>query len=102
MHPFDGLEDLVRPDAPLAPLVWFRLGGPAAYFAKPRTLDELVDRADAGLATRDRRSRSWAAARTSWSATTASTALVILLESPFFSDVTVRGQRRRGRHGGAR
>ena len=27
---------------PLAPLLWFRLGGPAAYFASPRGLDELV------------------------------------------------------------
>ena len=53
MHPFDGLHDFVKPDAPLAPLVWFRLGGHAAYFAKPRTIDELVtvlNRArDAGL-----------------------------------------------------
>ena len=29
-------------DVALAPLVWFRLGGPAAYFANPRQIDELV------------------------------------------------------------
>ena len=42
MHSFDDFGDIVKTDEPLAPLVWFRLGGPAAYFARPRQLDELV------------------------------------------------------------
>ena len=41
MRPFDGLQEIVKPDAPLAPQIWFRLGGHAAFFAKPRTVDEL-------------------------------------------------------------
>ena len=42
MHPFDGFQGIVQTDVPLAPLVWFRLGGPAAFYAKPHTLDELL------------------------------------------------------------
>ena len=42
MHVFDDFRGTVKSDVPLAPLVWFRLGGPAAYFANPRQLDELV------------------------------------------------------------
>ena len=42
-----GLEDVVRQGEPLAPRVWFRLGGPAEYFAEPDSweqLGELVSR----------------------------------------------------------
>ena len=42
MDPFDDFGDIVKTDEPLAPLAWFRLGGPAAYFARPRQFDELV------------------------------------------------------------
>ncbi len=35
MPPFDGLEDFVKPNVPLASLVWFRLGGHALFFAQP-------------------------------------------------------------------
>ena len=42
MPQFADLQDLVKLDVPLAPLVWFRLGGHASYFAKPRTLDDLL------------------------------------------------------------
>src|SRR6476659_10244149 len=36
-----GLEHCLRPQEPLAPYTWFRLGGPAEYFAEPTTHDEL-------------------------------------------------------------
>ena len=37
----DEFEPIVRPDEPLAPHTWFRLGGPAEYFAEPRDVEEL-------------------------------------------------------------
>ena len=36
-----GLEDIVRQAEPLAPHTWFHLGGPAQFFAEPRTVEEL-------------------------------------------------------------
>lgn len=36
-----GFEEFARPREPLAPHTWFHLGGPAEYFAEPRSLDEL-------------------------------------------------------------
>jgi UDP-N-acetylmuramate dehydrogenase len=36
-----GFEHFVRPAEPLAPHTWFRLGGPAEYFAEPTSVDEL-------------------------------------------------------------
>jgi UDP-N-acetylmuramate dehydrogenase len=91
-HPFEEFRDFVTAGHPLSPLVWFRLGGPAAYFAKPRTIDDLCDvlkRARAAsipfkilgggsnVLVRDEGVE----------------ALVIHLESPFFSDVKVEGDR---------
>jgi len=43
MSIFNGLEAIVEPDHPLAPHTWYRLGGPADYFIRPRTVDELVE-----------------------------------------------------------
>jgi UDP-N-acetylmuramate dehydrogenase len=88
MHPFDGFLDFVKPDAPLAPLVWFRLGGPAAYSARPRTLDELVAvlrRAqESGLAFKILGGGSNVLVRDE-----GVDALVVHLESPYFSDVSL-------------
>jgi UDP-N-acetylmuramate dehydrogenase len=36
-----GLENVVRQNEPLAPLVWFQLGGPAEYFAEPTDWEQL-------------------------------------------------------------
>jgi UDP-N-acetylmuramate dehydrogenase len=89
MHPFEEFGGIVRTDEPMAPRNWFRLGGPAAYFASPQTLDELV-----GLLKRCRDERlpfkilgggSNVLVRDEGLG-----ALVILLESPFFADVKVR------------
>ena len=38
---FDGDEHVVRQNELLAPFTWFRLGGPAEYFAEPTSVDEL-------------------------------------------------------------
>ena len=40
--PFDtGFEQSIRRKVPLASYTWFRLGGPAEYFAEPKSQDEL-------------------------------------------------------------
>ena len=38
-----GLEKFVRQAEPLAPHTWFKLGGPAEFFAEPTTVDELAE-----------------------------------------------------------
>jgi len=38
---FDGCEHIVRQNELLAPYTWFRLGGPAEFFAEPTSVDEL-------------------------------------------------------------
>jgi UDP-N-acetylmuramate dehydrogenase len=43
MSIFSGLEELVEQDHPLAPYTWYRLGGPADYLLRPRTVKELKD-----------------------------------------------------------
>ncbi len=42
-HPFAGLDEIVHEQAPLAPLTWYRLGGPARYLVRPRGPAELAD-----------------------------------------------------------
>jgi len=38
----DEFRQIVRPAEPLARHTWFHLGGPAEYFAEPRSIDELA------------------------------------------------------------
>ena len=38
----DDFKEIVKLDEPLAPLTWFRLGGPAQYLAAPRSREELA------------------------------------------------------------
>lgn len=40
-NPFSGLEEIVQPDAVLAPLTWYRIGGPAKFLVRPRSVEEL-------------------------------------------------------------
>lgn len=40
---FSGLEEIVEQDHPLASHTWYRLGGPADYFLRPRTVEELQE-----------------------------------------------------------
>ncbi len=42
-HPFAGLDEIVQEQAPLAPLTWYRIGGPARYLIRPRTPAELAE-----------------------------------------------------------
>ncbi|MCL5282369.1 MAG: UDP-N-acetylmuramate dehydrogenase [Planctomycetes bacterium] len=43
MSIFSGFEEIVEPDHPLAPHTWYRLGGPADYFIRPRNVRELKE-----------------------------------------------------------
>lgn len=91
-HPFQEFREFVAEDQPLAPLTWFRLGGPAAYFAKPRTVDDLR-----GLL------RRAVEAEIPFKLLGGGTnvlvrdegvpGLVVHMESPFFSDVKIEGER---------
>ncbi|HOD80642.1 MAG: UDP-N-acetylenolpyruvoylglucosamine reductase [Planctomycetes bacterium ADurb.Bin126] len=40
---FAGLEEIVSENEPMAPHTWFRLGGSARYFVRPRNVDELKE-----------------------------------------------------------
>jgi UDP-N-acetylmuramate dehydrogenase len=89
MHPFEEFGGIVRTNEPMAHRVWFRLGGPAAYFASPRRLEELV-----GLLKRCRGEglafRILGGGSNVLVPDEGVSALVVLLESPFFADVKVR------------
>jgi UDP-N-acetylmuramate dehydrogenase len=40
---FSGLDEIVTQDAPLAPLTWYKIGGPAKYLIQPRSVEELQE-----------------------------------------------------------
>src|SRR5688500_1600098 len=42
-QPFANLEEIVEYDLPLARYTWFRIGGPAKYFIRPRSVEELSE-----------------------------------------------------------
>jgi len=42
---FSGLEEIVTENAPLAQYTWYRIGGPARYFVRPRSVEELQEAA---------------------------------------------------------
>ena len=44
-NPFAGLEGAVSENEPLARYTWYRIGGPARWFVRPRSLDELREAA---------------------------------------------------------
>ncbi len=92
MHSFDDFPAIVTVDEPLAPLTWFRLGGPAAFLARPRDVTEvaaLLRRSrDEGLPVRLLGDGSNVLVGDD-----GFPGLVIQLESPAFSDVTITGSR---------
>ena len=45
-HPFAGLEDVVEENVPLARFTWYKIGGPARYFVRPRSVEELREAAN--------------------------------------------------------
>lgn len=42
-NPFSGLEAFVQENVPLAPYIWYRIGGPARWFIRPRNVEELQE-----------------------------------------------------------
>lgn len=90
MHLFDDFRAIVAADEPLAPHLWFRLGGPAAYLARPKSLAQLL-----GLMRRCRDEevpfKILSGGSNILVCDEGVEALVIHLESPAFSDVMVRG-----------
>lgn len=92
MGVFDDFAGIVRADEPLAPYTWFRLGGPAAYLARPRSAEavsSLIRRANAeGLPW-----RVLGGGSNLLVADEGVPGLVIHLESPAFADVSHDGNR---------
>jgi UDP-N-acetylmuramate dehydrogenase len=90
MHSFEDYQAIVTPDEPLAPHTWFRLGGPAAFLARPRNAAEVV-----GLIrdcrTHDVPFRVLGGGSNVLVRDEGFPGLVIHLESPAFSDVTIEG-----------
>jgi UDP-N-acetylmuramate dehydrogenase len=44
-NPFIGLEEVVTENEALAPHTWYRIGGPARWYVRPRNLEELQEAA---------------------------------------------------------
>ncbi len=90
MSLFDGLEHVVRENEPLAPFTWFRIGGPAEYFAEPTSVEELGDlvrrASGAGLPIRVVGGGSHLLIRDS-----GVKGLVLQLSAPAFSQISVAG-----------
>ena len=42
-NPFEGLDDIVTENYPLAPRTWYKIGGPARWFIQPRNPQELSE-----------------------------------------------------------
>ncbi|MDX2037359.1 MAG: UDP-N-acetylmuramate dehydrogenase [Isosphaeraceae bacterium] len=88
MHLFDAFREIVELAEPLAPLTWFRLGGPAAYFGRPTNIEQL-----AGLIRRARESGLPFKILSGGSNILVPDAgfdgLVIHLESPAFADLSI-------------
>jgi UDP-N-acetylmuramate dehydrogenase len=42
-NPFSGLEEIIAEDEPLAPHTWYKVGGPARWYIRPRSLEELQE-----------------------------------------------------------
>jgi UDP-N-acetylmuramate dehydrogenase len=44
-NPFSGLDEAVTQHEPLAPHTWYKIGGPARWYVRPRSLEELQEAA---------------------------------------------------------
>src|SRR5918993_1373360 len=42
-NPFAGLDEIVAEHEPLAPHTWYKIGGPARWFLRPRSVEELQE-----------------------------------------------------------
>ncbi len=45
LNMFAGLEEIVQENEPLAPFTWYRIGGPARWLIRPRSVEELQESA---------------------------------------------------------
>ncbi|WP_428938763.1 UDP-N-acetylmuramate dehydrogenase [Fontivita pretiosa] len=45
LNPFVGLDEIVTENEPLAPHTWYKIGGPARWYIRPRSLEELQEAA---------------------------------------------------------
>src|SRR5690242_13845898 len=43
VNPFEGLEEFVSENEPLAARTWYKIGGPARWFIRPRSVEELQE-----------------------------------------------------------
>lgn len=90
MPPLDDFRSFVQPSVPLGPLTWFRLGGPAEYLARPKTIEDLL-----ALLTRCRESgiavRVLAGGSNLLVRDEGVPGVVIHMESPAFADVSIIG-----------
>lgn len=90
-HPFAAFGEIVICDAPLAPLTWLKLGGPAQYLARPRNVEELV----ALIQTANNHSIHWRILAGGFNILVRDQGvdgLVIHLASPAFSDLEIDGR----------
>jgi UDP-N-acetylmuramate dehydrogenase len=44
-QPFSGLDEIVEENVPLSRFTWYRIGGPARWFVRPRSVEELQEAA---------------------------------------------------------
>ena len=92
MHFFEDFPAVVSADEPMASLTWFRLGGPAAFLARPRNVPEV-----AALLRRAREVnipvRLLGGGSNLLIQDEGFPGLVIQLESPAFADVKIDGNR---------
>jgi UDP-N-acetylmuramate dehydrogenase len=42
-NPFEGLEQCVEENVPLKPYTWYKIGGPAKYFVRPKSVEDLQE-----------------------------------------------------------
>ena len=92
MHSFEDFQAIVTPDEPLAPQTWFRLGGPAAFLARPRNVPEVVALIRRAVET-EVPVRILGGGSNVLVDDRGFPGLVIHLESPAFSDVTIDGRK---------
>ena len=92
MGPLDEFREIVKASEPLADLTWFRLGGPAEFLARPRSVEQL-----AALARRCQQlglpCRILSGGSNILVGDEGVSGVVAHLESPAFADVTVTNRR---------
>jgi UDP-N-acetylmuramate dehydrogenase len=92
MRPLDEFRDFVKPDEPLAPLTWFRVGGAAEYLARPRTVEQLLALVSCCLREQIPY-RVLSGGSNILVRDQGVPGVVIFIESPAFSDLRIEGRR---------